>query len=70
MIKGLLSLMNVAESEEKPVILLLGYGFFMGVCLAILKIVATTLFLNDPELVVNLSEEFFVNGILGCSSTA
>jgi len=69
MIKGLLSLMNVAESEEKPVLLLLGYGFFMGVCLAILKIVATTLFLNDPELVVNLREAFFVSGILGVVST-
>ncbi len=69
MIKGLLSLMNVAESEEKPVLLLLGYGFFMGVSLAILKIVATTLFLNDPELVVNLREAFFVSGILGVVST-
>jgi len=69
MVKGLLSLMNVAESEEKPVLLLLGYGFFIGIFLAILKIVATTLFLNDPDLVKVLREAFFISGILGVITT-
>ncbi len=68
MIRGILSLMNVTEREEKPVLLMLGYGFFMGIFLAILKIVATTLFLNDPALVARLREALFVSGLLGVAS--
>ena len=67
MIKALLSVLNVVEGEEKPVLLLLGYGFFMGVFLAAYKIVATTLFLN--QLSEYIREAFFVSGVLGVLST-
>lgn len=67
MIKALLSVLNVVEGEEKPVLLLLGYGFFMGVFLAAYKIVATTLFLNQMH--EYLREAFFVSGLLGVIST-
>jgi AAA family ATP:ADP antiporter len=45
MVKSLLSILNVVEGEERPVLLVLGYGFFMGIFLAAYKVVATTLFL-------------------------
>ncbi len=69
MLKGLLSLINVVEGEERPVLLILGMGFFMGIFLATYKIVATTLFLHDQVLVQNLREAFFISGILGVIST-
>ncbi|MCK5705409.1 MAG: hypothetical protein KAI29_29870, partial [Cyclobacteriaceae bacterium] len=50
-----------------PVLLLLGYGFFMGVFLAAYKIVATTLFLN--QLSEYIREAFFISGVLGVLST-
>jgi ATP:ADP antiporter, AAA family len=67
MIKGLLSILNVVEGEERPVLLILGYGFFMGIFLAAYKIVATTLFLNN--LSEYIREAFFVSGLLGVLST-
>lgn len=67
MVKALLSILNVVEGEEKPVLFLLGYGFFMGVFLAAYKIVATTLFLN--QLSEYIREAFFVSGFLGVLST-
>ncbi len=67
MIKSLLSILNVVEGEEKPVLLLLGYGFFMGVFLAAYKIVATTLFLNN--LSEYIKEAFFISGLLGVITT-
>lgn len=67
MIKALLSILNVVEGEEKPVLLLLGYGFFMGIFLAAYKIVATTLFLN--QLSEYIREAFFISGVLGVLST-
>ncbi len=67
MIKSLLSILNVVEGEEKPVLLILGYGFFMGVFLAAYKIVATTLFLNNLNEYIR--EAFFVSGLLGVVST-
>lgn len=67
MIKALLSILNVVEGEEKPVLLLLGYGFFMGVFLAAYKIVATTLFLS--QLSEYIREAFFISGVLGVLST-
>lgn len=70
MLRGILSLMNVVEGEEKPVLLLLGKGFFMGIFLATYKIVATTLFLSDQELVDQLPEALFISGILGVISTS
>jgi ATP:ADP antiporter, AAA family len=67
MIKALLGILNVVEGEEKRVLYLLGYGFFMGVFLAAYKIVATTLFLNN--LSHYLREAFFISGLLGIVST-
>ena len=67
MIKALLSILNVVEGEEKPVLLLLGYGFFMGIFLAAYKIVATTLFLS--QLSEYIREAFFISGVLGVLST-
>jgi len=67
MIKGLLSILNVVEGEEKPVLLILGYGFFMGVFLAAYKIVATTLFLDNLQEYIR--EAFFVSGVLGVLTT-
>lgn len=67
MIKALLRLLNVAEGEERRVLLLLGYGFFMGVFLSAYKVLATTLFLN--QLSVYIREAFFVSGLLGVVST-
>jgi len=67
MIKALLGILNVVEGEEKPVLYLLGYGFFMGVFLAAYKIVATTLFLNN--LSEYLREAFLISGLLGILST-
>jgi AAA family ATP:ADP antiporter len=67
MIKGLLSILNVVEGEEKPVLLILGYGFFMGVFLAAYKIVATTLFLDNLNEYIR--EAFFVSGLLGVLTT-
>ena len=61
MIKGLLSILNVVDGEEKPVLLLLAYGFFMGIFLAAYKIVATTLFLN--QLSEYIREAFFISGL-------
>ncbi len=67
MSKALLSILNVVEGEEKRVLLLLGYGFFMGVFLAAYKIVATTLFLAN--LSEYIREAFFVSGVLGVVTT-
>lgn len=67
MLKALLSILNVVEGEERPVLLMLGYGFFMGVFLAVYKIVATTLFLNQMSEYIR--EAFFVSGFLGVLST-
>ena len=67
MLKSLLSILNVVEGEEKPVLLLLGYGFFMGVFLAAYKVVATTLFLN--QLSEYIREAFFISGVLGVVTT-
>lgn len=67
MSKALLSILNVVEGEEKPVLLLLGYGFFMGIFLAAYKIVATTLFLSS--LSEYIREAFFVSGVLGVVAT-
>ncbi len=67
MIKALLSVLNVLEGEEKPVLLLLGYGFFMGVFLAAYKVVSTTLFLDNMSEYIR--EAFFVSGVLGVITT-
>ena len=60
MLKALLSIINVEEGEERPALLMLGYGFFMGVFLATYKVVAETLFLKTMS--EDLQEAFFISG--------
>jgi AAA family ATP:ADP antiporter len=67
MVKSLLSILNVVEGEERPVLLVLGYGFFMGIFLAAYKVVATTLFLANMKEYIR--EAFFISGMLGVLST-
>ncbi|MBS0001168.1 MAG: hypothetical protein KFF73_19445, partial [Cyclobacteriaceae bacterium] len=68
MLRGILHLINVRSEEEKrPALLLLGYGFFMGIFLATYRVVVETLFLNS--LGEYLKEAFFISGILGVIST-
>jgi len=68
MLKSLFRVLNVQKTEEeRPALLLLGYGFFMGVFLATYRVVVETLFLSTQgEL---LKEAFFISGILGVFST-
>jgi len=67
MIKTLLSVINVEEGEESPVLLLLGYGFFMGIFLATYRVVAETLFLKT--LAESLRQAIFFSGIMGVFTT-
>ncbi len=68
MIKAILKIINVQKKEEeRPALLLLGYGFFMGVFLATYRVVVETLFLNTQGAL--LKEAFFISGILGVIST-
>lgn len=67
MLNGLLKFLNVEPGEEKPVLLLLGNGFFAGIFLATYKIVAYTLFLD--HLGEYLREAIFISGGLGVIST-
>ena len=67
MVRSLLSILNVVEGEERPALLLLGKGFFMGIFLATYKVVATTLFLANLE--SHLREAIFISGVLGVVST-
>lgn len=57
MLKLILKALNAKPEEEQQVLLLLGYGFFMGVFLATFQISAETLF------VTRLGEEFISRGI-------
>lgn len=68
MLKSLFRLLNVQKTvEERPALLLLGYGFFMGIFLATYRVVVETLFLNTQG--ENLKLAFFISGILGVLST-
>lgn len=67
MIRALLNVLNVEEGEEKPVLLLLGNGFFMGVFLATYKSMAYTMFLDQMGHL--LREAIFISGFLGVLST-
>jgi len=68
MLKAILRIINVhTKEEERPALLLLGYGFFMGIFLATYRVVVETLFLNS--LGEYLKEAFFISGILGVVST-
>jgi ATP/ADP translocase len=69
MLKSVFRVLNVQKAEEeRPALLLLGYGFFMGVFLATYRVVVETLFLDTQG--ENLKEAFFISGILGVISTA
>ena len=68
MLNSLFRLLNVQKSEEeRPALLLLAYGFFMGIFLATYRVVVETLFLHTQG--ENLKLAFFVSGILGVLST-
>ena len=68
MIKSFLSFLGGESGEEKPMLLLLGKGFFMGIFLAYYQIGSEGLFIS--ELGKELFEEaFFVTGALGILST-
>ncbi len=68
MIKGLIQFLGGEPGEEKPMLILLGKGFFMGIFLASYQIGAETLFLN--ELGENyLDVAFFTAGGLGILAT-
>ena len=69
MIKGFLQFLGGEPGEEKPMLLLLGKGFFMGILLATYQIGAETLFLNvmGDEW---LGTAFFAAGGAGIISTA
>jgi hypothetical protein len=68
MLHSLFRRLNVQKTEEeRPALLLLAYGFFMGIFLATYRVVVETLFLNTQG--ENLKLAFFVSGILGVLST-
>jgi ATP:ADP antiporter, AAA family len=61
------SLLNVEKGEERPVVLLLVYGFFMGIFFSVYQPVCETLFLSRmPEY---LTEAMFASGLAGVLST-
>ncbi len=68
MLKPLLRILNVEKGEEKPVLLLLAMGFFMGSFLYTYKIVAEALFLSTfSEGAVPTA--LFISALLGVVST-
>lgn len=68
MIKSFLAFLGGEPGEEKPMLLLLGMGFFMGVFISTYQIGSESLFLN--ELGDNyLDKAFFTAGGLGIIST-
>ncbi|MFY0628563.1 MAG: HEAT repeat domain-containing protein [Reichenbachiella sp.] len=69
MLQSFLAFLGGEPGEEKPMLLLLAKGFFMGVFLASYQVGADTLFvyaLADEY----LAEAFFVRGFLGVFTTA
>jgi ATP:ADP antiporter, AAA family len=66
MLRGVLSILNAVEGEERPVLLLLGLGFFTGVFMATYKIVATTLFLD--HMADQLKMALFISGLIGVAT--
>lgn len=69
MLRPLLRILNVEKGEEKPVLLLLGMGFFMGIFLYTYKIVSEALFLstyNEDYVPMAL----FISALLGVFSTS
>lgn len=68
MVKAFVNFLGGEDGEEKPILLLLGMGFFMGFYTASYEVSATTLFLNTLGQDY-LSEAFFVAGFLGIFTT-
>ncbi len=69
MLKPLLRLLNVEKGEEKPVLLLLAMGFFMGVFLYTYKIVSEALFLSTYN-EDHVPAALFISALLGVISTS
>ncbi len=68
MLKFILGIINVETDEEaKPALLLLTYGFFMGVFLATYKVVAEALFMSSMG--NYLEEAILISGGFGIFST-
>lgn len=67
MLKALFLALNVRSDEERPVLLLLGKGFFMGIFLATFQVSAETLFLS--RMADYLKEGILISGALGVLST-
>lgn len=68
MLKSIFQVLKVQKAEEeRPALLLLAYGFFMGIFLATYRVIVETLFLNTQG--EHLKEAFFISGILGVIST-
>ncbi|HHP7242339.1 MAG TPA: cyclic nucleotide-binding domain-containing protein [Cyclobacteriaceae bacterium] len=68
MVQAFLKFLGGIEGEEKPMLLLLGKGFFMGIFLATYQIGSETLFLNTMG-ESYLDVAFFTTGFLGIVST-
>lgn len=68
MIKSFLAFLGGEPGEEKPMLLLLGMGFFMGIFLATYQIGSETIFLNEVGK-ESLDTAFFTAGGLGILST-
>lgn len=68
MLKRLLKNLNVKPEEERQVLLMLGYGFFLGVFVATYQVTADSLFLNRPN--ANLTQALMIAGALGVVATA
>ncbi|HLF32982.1 MAG TPA: HEAT repeat domain-containing protein [Cyclobacteriaceae bacterium] len=68
MLKFFLGLINIEAKEEgRPALLLLAYGFFMGVFMATYKVVAESLFMNSMP--GYLDEAILISGAVGIVST-
>lgn len=68
MIKAFTRFVGGEDGEEKPILLLLGMGFFMGVYTASYEVGAKALFINTLG-EAYLSEAFFAAGIMGIITT-
>ena len=69
MLKGLFRVLNVEKKEEKPVLILLGVGFFMGIFLFTYKIVAEALFLSTFS-EDSVAQALFISALLGVVTTS
>lgn len=67
MLQSFLAFLGGEPGEEKPMLLLLGQGFFMGVLIASLTVGAETLFVSTVG-EHYLAEAFFLSGFMGIIS--